>query len=119
MNCIIEQVASQPPYNIKVTEAEINQGLRDEANLYYYGTTSSTTTTTTTTTTPTATTTATPAGTTTTTTTTTTPVQTLTDAEYNEWYRQQLNQSQLSESQFRDLEKVTLIEDTSNTISPD
>ena len=110
-NCIVEQVASQPPYNIKITEAEINQGLRDEANLYYYGTTSSTTTTTTTTTTPAAITTATPAGTTTTTTTTTTPVQTLTDAEYNEWYRQQLNQSQLSASQFRDLEKITLIED--------
>jgi hypothetical protein len=104
-NLVVEQVASQPPYNIKITEAQINQGLREEANLYYYGTTGATTTTTTTTT---------PTDITTTsagTTTTTTPVQTVTDAEYNEWYRQQLNKSQLSASQFRELEKITLIED--------
>ena len=107
-NLVVEQVASQPPYNIKITEAQINQGLREEANLYYYGTTGDTTTTATmTTTTPTDITT-TSAGSTT---TTTTPVQTVTDAEYNEWYRQQLNKSQLSASQFRELEKITLVED--------
>ena len=101
-NCIVEQVASQPPYNIKISEADIDNGLRAEANSYYYGTSGTTTTTTT----PADTT----AATTATTTTTTTTTQTVTNAEYNEWYRQQLNQSQLSASQFRDLEKVSLIE---------
>jgi hypothetical protein len=88
-NCIVEQVASQPPYNIKISEADIDKGLRAEANSYYYGTDTSTTSTTT---------------------TTTTTAKTVTDAEFNEWYRQQLNKSQLSASQFRDLEKVSLIE---------
>ena len=88
-NCIVEQVASQPPYNIKISEADIDKGLRAEANSYYYGTDTSTASTTT---------------------TTTTTAKTVTDAEFNEWYRQQLNKSQLSASQFRDLEKVSLIE---------
>ena len=88
-NCIVEQVASQPPYNIKVSEADIDKGLRAEANSYYYGTDTSTASTTT---------------------TTTTTAKTVTDAEFNEWYRQQLNKSQLSASQFRELEKVSLIE---------
>ena len=100
-NCIVEQVASQPPYNIKVSEADIDKGLRAEANSYYYGTDTTTTTTTPADT---------AAATTGTTTTTTTPVHSVTDAEFNEWYRQQLNKSQLSASQFRDLEKVALIE---------
>ncbi|HJX36422.1 MAG TPA: peptidylprolyl isomerase [Dehalococcoidales bacterium] len=100
-NCIVEQVASQPPYNIKISEADIDKGLRTEANYYYYGTSDTTTTTTQADTT---------AVTTGTTTTTTTTVQTVTDAEFNEWYRQQLNKSQLSASQFRELEKVSLIE---------
>jgi hypothetical protein len=88
-NCIVEQVASQPPYNIKISEADVDKGLRAEANSYYYGTDTSTASTTT---------------------TTTTTAKTVTDAEFNEWYRQQLNKSQLSSSQFRDLEKVSLIE---------
>ena len=88
-NCIVEQVASQPPYNIKISEADVDKGLRAEANSYYYGTDTSTASTTT---------------------TTTTTAKTVTDAEFNEWYRQQLNKSQLSASQFRDLEKVSLIE---------
>jgi len=87
-NCIVEQVASQPPYNIKISEADIDKGLRAEANSYYYGTDTATSSTT----------------------TTTTTAKTVTDAEFNEWYRQQLNKSQLSASQFRDLEKVSLIE---------
>ena len=102
-NCIVEQVASQPPYNIKISEADIDKGLRAEANSYYYG--SSDTTTTTTTAAESAT-----AIPTVTTATTTTAAQTVTDAEFNEWYRQQLNKSQLSAAQFRDLEKVSLIE---------
>ena len=88
-NCIVEQVASQPPYNIKISEADVDKGLRAEANSYYYGTDTSTASTTT---------------------TTTTTAKTVTDAEFNEWYRQQLNKSQLSASQFRELEKVSLIE---------
>jgi len=87
-NCIVEQVASQPPYNIKVSESDIDKGLRAEANAYYYGTDTSTSSTT----------------------TTTTTAKTVTDAEFNEWYRQQLNKSQLSANQFRELEKVALIE---------
>ena len=87
-NCIVEQVASQPPYNIKVSESDIDKGLRAEANAYYYGTDTSTSSTT----------------------TTTTTAKTVTDAEFNEWYRQQLNKSQLSATQFRELEKVALIE---------
>jgi hypothetical protein len=97
---IVEQVAAQPPYNIHITEAQIDQGLRAEANSYYYGTDTTDTTTTTTT----------PSDTTATTTTSTTTTQSVNDAEYNEWYRQQLNKSQLSNAQFRDLEKVNLIE---------
>jgi parvulin-like peptidyl-prolyl isomerase len=89
-DCIVEQVASQPPYNIKVTEADIDKGLRAEANAYYYGADTSASSTTAT--------------------TTTTAAKTVTDAEFNEWYRQQLNKSQLSAAQFRDLEKVSLIE---------
>ena len=88
-NCIVEQVASQPPYNIKISEADVDKGLRAEANSYYYCTDTSTASTTT---------------------TTTTTAKTVTDAEFNEWYRQQLNKSQLSASQFRELEKVSLIE---------
>jgi len=105
---VVEQVASQPPYNIHITEAQIDQGLRDEANSYYYGTDTIDTTTTTT---------AAPSDTTAATatmTTTTTTTQSVTNAEFDEWYRQQLNKSQLSAAQFRDLEKVTLIEDQLN-----
>ena len=81
-------MAAKPPYNIKITEADIDKELRKEAN----GTTSTTTTTT-------------PISPTTTTTTTTG----MTDAEYHEWYLQRLNMSQLPEAQFRDLVRVSVI----------
>jgi foldase protein PrsA len=82
---VIKQVAIQPPYNIQVTEADIDQELRNQANSIL-----STDNTTDTTTTP-------------------TPAQTLSDAEFQEWYRQTLNQSQLTEKQFRDLVRVSLL----------
>ena len=72
---IVEQDAAKPPYNITVTDADIDQELRNEAN------SSSDTTQLT----------RIPA---TTTPTTTTP--TMTDAEFNEWYRQLMNNTQLS-----------------------
>lgn len=87
---IIEQVTLQPPYNFTVTEADIDNELRSEVNASY-STTSSTTTT----------------ATTTTSTTTTTPA--LSDSEFKAWYRQALNQSQLSETQFRDVVKSIVL----------
>ena len=89
---LIEQVAVQAPYNIKVTEADIDQELRNEAN----GTTSATTT-------PTTTTPLVPG------TTTTTTKSGMTDAEFHEWYLQRLNEAQLPEAQFRDLVRVSII----------
>jgi parvulin-like peptidyl-prolyl isomerase len=83
---LVEQVATQPPYNITVTEADINQELRDEMNS---SSDSSTITN----------------NSSTTTTTPTTTMPTLSDAEFNEQYRQILNRSQLSESQFREIVK--------------
>ncbi|MDD5287750.1 MAG: peptidylprolyl isomerase [Dehalococcoidales bacterium] len=81
-----------PQYGITVTEADIDQALRDEANSL--STSDSTDETNTTSTTE---------------PTTTTPTVTLSDAEFNEWYRQQLNQSQLSEKEFRELVKINIM----------
>ena len=109
---VIEQVAAQPPYNIKVTEADIDQELRNEANSSYSGNTTTTPTTTTTNDT-----TAVTDSTTTPTTTTTTPV--LSDAEFKEWYREKLDQSQLSQSQFRDIVRVSIMASRLNTYLED
>jgi parvulin-like peptidyl-prolyl isomerase len=76
---IIEQAGAQAPYNIIVTEADIDQEMRDEVNSSSADTTGATTT------------------------------PTLSDAEFNEWYRQTLNRSQLSESQFREIIKDTIM----------
>ena len=89
---IVEQDAAKPPYNITVTDADIDQELRNEAN-----SSSDTTATDTTTTTP----------------TTTTP--TMTDAEFNEWYRQLMNNTQLSNAELRELVKVNIMEQRLNT----
>ncbi len=87
---LIEQVAVKAPYNINVTEADIDKELRNEAN----GNTSTTTTTTTTPLAP---------------VTTTTTTAGMSDAEFHEWYLQRLNESQLPEDQFRDLIRVSII----------
>ena len=55
--------------------------------------------------------------TTTTTPTTTTP--TMTDAEFNEWYRQLLNNTQLSDKEIRELVKVDIMEQRLNTYLTD
>ena len=68
-----------PQYGITATEADIDQALRDEANA-----SSSTST-------------------------DTENPTTLSDAEFNEWYRQKLNQSQLSEKEFRELYRVSVM----------
>ena len=85
---IVEQNVAKSPYNIKVTEADIDQALRDQANL---STSDSSTTTT----------------------------QTLTDAEFNEWYRQLLNNTQLSDSEIREMMKVGIMEQRLNTYLSD
>jgi foldase protein PrsA len=85
---IVEQDAAKPPYNITVTDADIDQALRNEAN----SSSSDSTTTTPTTTTP-----------------------TMTDAEFNEWYRQLMNNSQLSDAELRELVKVDIMEQRLNT----
>ena len=90
---IIEQVTLQPPYNFTVTEADIDKELRDEVNASASGTSTTTIGTSTTTT-----------GTSTTTTT-----GGLSDSEFQAWYRQALNQSQLSETQFRDVVKSIVL----------
>ena len=97
-NIIQEELVKQaaPQYGITVTEADIDQELRKQANL------SSSSTDTTTTDTPTTT----PTDSTTTTTPTT---ATLSDAEYKEWYQQRLIESTLSESEFRDLVRTSII----------
>jgi foldase protein PrsA len=87
---LIKQGATQ--YGITVTEADIDQELRYEANQSSTATTTTTTETTT------------PADITTPTTIPTTA--TLSDAEFEEWYRQQLDQSKLSEKEFRDLIRI-------------
>ena len=87
---LIEQVDVKAPYNINVTEADIDKELRNEAN----GNTSTTTTTTTTPLAP---------------VTTTTTTSGMSDAEFHEWYLQRLNESQLPEDQFRDLIRVSII----------
>jgi parvulin-like peptidyl-prolyl isomerase len=87
---LIEQVAVKAPYNINVTEADIDKELRNEAN----GNTSTTTTTTTTPLAP---------------VTTTTTTSGMSDAEFHEWYLQRINESQLPEDQFRDLIRVSII----------
>jgi foldase protein PrsA len=94
-NIIQEELVKQaaPQYGITVTEADIDQELRKQANL------SSSSTDTTTTDTP----------TTTSTDTTTTTTATMSDAEYQEWYRQTLDATTLSESQFRDLVRTSII----------
>jgi hypothetical protein len=83
---IIEQVTLQPPYNFTVTEADIDKELRDEVNASASGT-----------------------STTTTGTSTTTTTGGLSDSEFQAWYRQALNQSQLSETQFRDVVKSIVL----------
>jgi foldase protein PrsA len=88
---IVEQDAAKPPYNIKVTEADIDQALRSEANLSSSDTS----------------------------TTTTTPIHTLTDTEFNEWYRQTLNNTQLSDKELRELIKVNIMEQRLNTYLAD
>jgi parvulin-like peptidyl-prolyl isomerase len=82
----IEQTVAKPPYNIIVTEADIDQALRNEADLSTSG--SSTTT-------------------------------TMTDAEFNEWYRQLLNNTQLSDEELRELIKVGIMEQRLNTYLAD
>ena len=72
---VIEQVAVKPPYNYTVTETDIDQELRNQANSEYL----------------------------------TNSTITLSDAEFQEWYHQSVNQSQLSEKEFRDLVKVSLL----------
>ncbi len=67
---IITQVAPEPPYNLRVTDAEIDQFLGEVA---------------------------------------TGMGDALANNEYREWYRQQLNQSGLSEAEFRDIARVTLL----------
>ena len=86
---VVEQDAAKAPYNITVTEADIDQALRDEANLSSSGSS------------------------------TTTPVHTLTDAEFNEWYRQTLNNTQLSDQELRELIKVGIMEQRLNTYLSD
>ena len=89
---IIEQAAAKPPYNITVTEADIDKTLRDEANSTSSDSSTSTTT---------------------------TATLTLTDAEFKEWYRQILNQSQLSENEFREMVKVNIMAQRLNTYLAD
>jgi parvulin-like peptidyl-prolyl isomerase len=81
---VYERIVKQgaPQYGITVTEADIDQMLRDEANSSSTDTTDTTGSTTT---------------------------VTLSDAEYKEWYRQTLNQSQLSEKEFRELVRISII----------
>jgi len=93
---IIEQVAAKPPYNINVTDADIDQELRNQAESSTSG-----------------------SSTTTTETTTTTPTLTMTDAEFNEWYRQLLNNTQLSDKELRELIKVGIMEQRLNTYLSD
>lgn len=81
---LIKNVA--PKYGISVTEADIDQALRDEANQSSTGTTGETTTT------------------------------TLSDDEFKEWYRQTLNQTRLSEKQFRDLVGISVMRQRLQTL---
>lgn len=68
-----------PQFGITATEADIDQAIRDEAN-----------------------------ASTSTGTETENPTL-MSDAEFNEWYRQKLNQSQLSEAEFRDLYRTSVL----------
>ena len=61
---VITQVAPQPPYDIQVSEQDVDQFIRDLAR----------------------------GG-----------AETVTEAEVREWYRQQLNENQLSDTEFREL----------------
>jgi foldase protein PrsA len=81
---VYERIVKQgaPQYGITVTEADIDQKLREEANISSTDTTDTTGSTT---------------------------AVTLSDAEYREWYRQTLNQSQLSEKEFRELVRVSIM----------
>lgn len=67
---IVKQVAPAPPYNIQVSDAEIERHLRDMAG----GSDLS-----------------------------------ISDEDYVEWYRQQLNESRLSDAEFRDLARTRLL----------
>jgi parvulin-like peptidyl-prolyl isomerase len=67
---IVKQVAPVSPYNIQVSDAEVERHLRDMAG----GSDGS-----------------------------------ISDAEFAEWYRQQLNESRLSDSEFRDLARTRLL----------
>jgi foldase protein PrsA len=80
-NIVYELLLKQaaPQYGITVTEEDIDQELRDEANQSSTATTGTETTT------------------------------TMSDAEFEEWYRQTVNQSQLSEKEFRDLIRANII----------
>ncbi len=64
---MMKQVAPQPPYNLHLTEVEIDQALRDMAR----GASAA-----------------------------------ITEPEFAEWYRQQLNNSQFSDAEFRDIVRV-------------
>ena len=94
---LIKQAA--PQYGITVTEADIDKELRRQAN-QSSSSDSTTTTPTDTTTTP----------------VTTSTTATMTDAEYQEWYRQTLDATTLSESQFRDLVRTSIVAQRLQTI---
>ena len=88
---IVEQDAAKAPYNIKITDADIDKALRNEANSISSDSSTSTTPTT----------------------------PTMTDAEFNEWYRQLLNKTQLSDNELRQLIKVGIMEQRLNTYLAD
>ena len=67
---IIKQAVTKPPYEITVTEQELDQFAREIARGKN---------------------------------------QTIEEGEFNEWYRQQLNESRLSDAEFRDLLKTRLL----------
>jgi parvulin-like peptidyl-prolyl isomerase len=67
---IIRQVAPKPPYNIKVSDQDVDRALRETARG---------------------------------------ESATIQESEFAEWYRQQLNESRLSDSQFRDLTRRRLL----------
>jgi curved DNA-binding protein CbpA len=78
-----------PQYGITVTEADIDQALRDEANQSSTDATGEGTT------------------------------ATLSDAEFKEWYRQTLNQTQLSEKEFRDYVRTSIMAQRLQTLLGD
>jgi parvulin-like peptidyl-prolyl isomerase len=69
---IVKRVMPKPPYNMDVTEADIDASLRRDAQG---------------------------------------KSESISDEEYAEWYRQQLNDSRLSDAEFRDLTRARLLID--------